>query len=184
VLANHGKVYPGWPMPFQLLIDIKNTGTATYAELEQVLRSPRFAFLFTHFVFGKVRRGPVTAVVSGDRPRAVMEAQQVRWAFYDGRIADPADLGPGADPALTPLVSDNWTKPFGWTGTGPMPEDERSRLDQFVATAHAAGQRVRFWATPDLPGPQRDAVWQVLCEAEVDHINTDDLAGLAEFLRR
>lgn len=183
VLANHGKVYPGRPVHFQVLIDIKNTGVATYTEFDRVLRSPRYAFLFTHFAFGKVRRGPVTAVVSGDRPRALMESQLFRSAFYDGRIADPNDLGPGADPALTPLVSDNWTKLFGWTGIGPIPAAERAKLHQIVATAHTAGQRVRFWATSDLPGPQRDAVWRELLDAEVDHINTDDLAGLERFLR-
>lgn len=49
-------------------------------------------------------------------------------------------------------------------------------------TAHARGQRVRFWATPDLPGPDRDALWGELVAAGVDHLNTDDLAGLASFL--
>jgi glycerophosphoryl diester phosphodiesterase len=183
VIANHGKVYPGRRMPFQILIDIKNTGAATYAELDRVLRSPRYAFLFTQVEGAKVRRGAITAVVSGDRPRDVMAAQHDRFAFYDGRIADPNDLGPGADPALTPLVSDNWTKLFGWTGIGPMPEAERATLHRIVATAHDAGQRVRFWATPDLPGPERTAIWQELLAAGVDHINTDDLPGLERFLR-
>jgi glycerophosphoryl diester phosphodiesterase len=37
---------------------------------------------------------------------------------------------------------------------------------------------VRFWATPESP-----AVWGELVDAGVDLINTDDLAGLREFLR-
>jgi hypothetical protein len=112
-----------------------------------------------------------------------LQAQRHRLAFYDGRIADPTDLGPGSDPTLTPLVSDNWTKLFGWTGIGPMPAADRAKLHQIVATAHNAGQRVRFWATPDLPGLARDAVWHELLAADVDHINTDDLPALARFLR-
>lgn len=48
--------------------------------------------------------------------------------------------------------------------------------------AHAAGYRVRFWATPDLDTPAREALWRELVAAGVDHINTDDLAGLQEFL--
>jgi glycerophosphoryl diester phosphodiesterase len=184
ILANHGKVYPGRPVLFQLLIDVKNTGAATYAELDRVLRSPRYAFLFTVFIAGHVHRGPITAVVSGERDRAAMAAQRVRFAFYDGRILDPNDLGPGADAGLAPLVSDNWTKVFTWTGTGPMPAAERARLSEIVSTAHNAGQRVRFWATPDTPGPERDAIWRELRTAGVDHINTDDLAGLAAFLQR
>ncbi|MFE4955615.1 hypothetical protein ACFRCW_16220 [Streptomyces sp. NPDC056653] len=38
-------------------------------------------------------------------------------------------------------------------------------------------------ATPDVAGPERDAVWTELPAAGVDHLNTDDLAGLELFLR-
>ena len=63
-----------------------------------------------------------------------------------------------------------------------MPEAEHAKLRAFVSTAHANGYRVRFWATPDQPGAARDAVWTELADAGVDHINTDDLAGLQQFL--
>ncbi|RZQ62335.1 phosphatidylinositol-specific phospholipase C/glycerophosphodiester phosphodiesterase family protein [Amycolatopsis suaedae] len=183
VLANHGKVYRGRPVPFQLLIDIKNTGAATYEVLDRALRDRRYAFLFSRYRHGVVVPGAVTAVVSGDRPRAVMAGQRDRLAFYDGRIADPADLGPGADARLAALVSDNWTKLFTWTGSGEFPAAERARLRDLVLQCHRAGQRIRFWATPDEPGPARAALWRELYAAGVDHINTDDLAGLADFLR-
>ena len=182
VIRNHGGVYPGHS-DFQLLIDIKTEGESTYAALDTLLRNPRYTFLFTSYRFGHVWRGPVTAVVSGNRPRATMEAQRTRVAFYDGRIANTTDLGPGSDARLTPLVSDNWTTLFSWTGAGPMPADERAELRTIIRTAHRAGQRVRFWATPDVAGPERDAIWRELVNADVDHINTDDLAGLADFLR-
>jgi Glycerophosphoryl diester phosphodiesterase family len=94
------------------------------------------------------------------------------------------DLGPGDDARLVPLVSDNWTRVFSWTGEGEMPASERTRLHQIVTTAHTADQRVRFWATPDMPGAARDAVWNELLAAGVDHINTDDLTGLETFLRQ
>jgi hypothetical protein len=183
VLANGGKVYRGKPLEFQLLIDIKTNGVAAYTELDKVLRG-KYSFLMTHYVHGFVLRGPVTAVISGDRPRDLMAAQRHRLAFYDGRIADPNDLGPGSSAALTPLVSDNWTKLFTWTGAGEFPAAERAKLREIVATAHKAGQRVRFWATPDVPGADRDAIWRELVKAGVDHINTDDLDGLQSFLTR
>ncbi|WP_375546469.1 phosphatidylinositol-specific phospholipase C/glycerophosphodiester phosphodiesterase family protein [Actinophytocola gossypii] len=178
-----GGIYKGRWVDFQLLIDLKTEGESTYAALDRLLRSPRYAFLWTSYRWGHVWRGPVTAVVSGNRPRATMEAQRSRVAFYDGRIADPNDLGPGSPAKLTPLVSDNWTKLFTWTGVGEMPADERAELRSIVRTAHRAGQRVRFWATPDAPGPAREAIWRELVDAGVDHINTDDLAGLESFLR-
>jgi hypothetical protein len=178
VRANHGSVYPGSGQQLQLLVDIKNTGAATYTELDRVLRAYRF--MLTTYAFGHVRRGAVTAVVSGDRPRELMMSQPVRYAFYDGRLSD---LGTGVPASFMPLVSDNWTRVFTWQGVGEMPAAEWYRLRQIVRTAHRDRQRVRFWATPDTPGAQRDAIWRALVDADVDHINTDDLAGLESFLR-
>ncbi|PRX50257.1 glycerophosphoryl diester phosphodiesterase family protein [Prauserella shujinwangii] len=182
VLANHGHVYRRHA-ELQLLVDIKSAAGPTYAALEQRLRDPRYSFLFTSYTAGKVRERAVTVVLSGNRPRDILAAQRSRLAFYDGRIVDQSDLGPGSDARLTPLVSDNWTRLFTWTGVGPFPAEERARLAEIVRIAHAARQRVRFWATPDTPGPAREALWTALLEAGVDHINTDDLAGLEEFLR-
>ncbi|MEV4171800.1 MULTISPECIES: phosphatidylinositol-specific phospholipase C/glycerophosphodiester phosphodiesterase family protein [unclassified Nonomuraea] len=176
-LVRHGSVFPGSRQQLQLLVDIKNNGAATYTELDKVLRTYRK--LLTTYHKGKVKPGAVTVVISGDRPRDLMAAQERRYAFYDGRMAD---LGQG-NPGLIPLISDNWTNHFTWTGTGEMPAAERDKLRQIVATAHRDGQRVRFWATPDVAGPARDALWRELVAADVDHINTDDLAGLEQFLR-
>lgn len=41
---------------------------------------------------------------------------------------------------------------------------------------------MRFWATNDMPGPAREALWRELAAAGVDYINTDDLAALEDFL--
>ncbi|MFB9072292.1 hypothetical protein ACFFX0_14215 [Citricoccus parietis] len=63
-----------------------------------------------------------------------------------------------------------------------MPAVERERLYEYVDQAHAAGYRVRFWATNDIAGQARENLWAELEAAGVDHINTDDLAGLQTFL--
>ncbi|GAA2936836.1 phosphatidylinositol-specific phospholipase C/glycerophosphodiester phosphodiesterase family protein [Streptomyces enissocaesilis] len=182
--ADHGSVHRGYRRPVQLLIDIKTDGAATYPELHRQLR--RYRRMLSTYAYGRVRPGAVTPVISGHRAaRAPMEAQRVRHAFYDGRLDDLA--GPGAaNPApasFIPLISGNWTHSFTWQGDGPFPAAERAKLHAVVSTAHRRGQRVRFWATPDLPGPARDAVWTELLAADVDHVNTDDLAGLERFLR-
>jgi hypothetical protein len=178
VRANHGHVYRGSDLSLQLLVDLKNTGAATYTELDRVLRTYRK--MLTSYRAGRVSHAAVTVVVSGDRPRELMQAQRVRYAFYDGRSAD---LDSGAPASFIPLISDNWSNLFTWQGLGAMPAAERAKLRQFVRTAHADRQRVRFWATPDIAGPAREAVWRELVAANVDHINTDDLAGLEAFLR-
>ena len=59
-----------------------------------------------------------------------------------------------------------------------MPPEEREALDRWVRRAHAQGRTVRFWNTPDRP----DA-WEILFDAGVDVIGTDDLAGLEKFFR-
>ena len=170
-------VYPKWDGSLQLLIDIKSEGEATYAAIEQELAKHRD--IMSRYTNGNVKTGPVTAVISGNRPLATMQAQGRRFSFYDGRSAD---LTSGMPAGLMPLASDNWTKLFTWQGVGPMPEAERAKLQAYVAEAHANGYRVRFWATPDVPGDAREAVWTELADAGVDHINTDDLAGLQQFL--
>lgn len=177
VRDNRGSVYPGWDGSLQLLIDIKSDGEPTYAAVHEALAEHKR--ILERSVRGHVRPGPVTAVISGNRPLETMRSQAVRYAFYDGRSGD---LGSGLPASLMPLVSDNWTKLFTWQGEGAMPVAERERLHAFVDQAHDSGYRVRFWATPDQAGPARDAVWTELAEAGVDHINTDDLAGLDEFL--
>ncbi|MFD3835480.1 phosphatidylinositol-specific phospholipase C/glycerophosphodiester phosphodiesterase family protein [Streptomyces sp. NPDC058642] len=178
VRANRGSVYRGHRKPLQLLIDIKTEGSSTYLELDRHLR--RYKHLFTTYARGRVLPGPVTAVISGDRAaRAPMEAQTVRRAFYDGRLAD---LGGPAPASFISLISDNWTLNFTWQGVGAFPDVERQKLRGIVGAAHARGQKVRFWATPDLAGPARDALWGELLAAGVDYLNTDDLAGLEAFL--
>lgn len=177
--AGHGSVYPHHRRPLQLLIDIKADGVAAYRELDR--RLARYGSLFTRYHHGRVRPGAVTAVISGDRAaRVPMEAQRTRLAFYDGRLDD---LGTASPASFTPLISANWTQTFSWLGAGPFPSAERDRLRTLVSTAHREGRRIRFWATPDLPGPEREAVWSELLAAGVDHLNTDDLAGLERFLR-
>ncbi|WP_346957988.1 phosphatidylinositol-specific phospholipase C/glycerophosphodiester phosphodiesterase family protein [uncultured Arthrobacter sp.] len=170
-------VYPKWGGSLQLLIDIKSDGESTYAAIEQELAKHRD--IMSRYSHGSTKTGPVAAVISGNRPLATMQAQETRFSFYDGRSAD---LTSGIPAGLMPLVSDNWTKLFTWQGVGPMPEAERAKLRAYVADAHANGYRVRFWATPDMPGAARDAVWNELFDAGVDHINTDDLAALQQFL--
>ncbi|OXM72676.1 phosphatidylinositol-specific phospholipase C/glycerophosphodiester phosphodiesterase family protein [Amycolatopsis thermalba] len=177
VRAHGGRVYPRWRESFQLLIDIKSDGPSAYQAVDAALRE--FRFMLTRWTGGREHDGAVEVVISGNRPRAEMLAQRTRFAGYDGRLGD---LGTGTPATFMPLVSDNWANAFTWRGVGPMPAAERAKLQGIVAQAHAAGYRVRFWATPDTPGAAREAVWRELLAAGVDHINTDDLAGLRDFL--
>jgi hypothetical protein len=171
IRQNGGRVYPDAP-PIVLLIDIKTEAESTYMALDSVLR--RYADILTIFSRETSNEGPVTAVVSGNRPRATMAAQAMRFAAYDGRLEDLELQSPAT---FIPLVSDNWSAFADWSGEGDPPREVLQRLEETVAEAHAQGRKIRFWATPDSP-----AVWRVLHDAGVDLLNADDLEGLRNFL--
>ena len=163
--------------PLILLIDIKDHGLTTYSLLDRILNDFREILCFVSpeaYV-----RGKVMVVVSGNRPVEYMMKQTHRFAFVDGRMKD---LTEEYSPLLMPLISDRWTKYFSWRGKGDMPEKERAQLRLYVQHAHENGQLIRFWATPDSSGKEREAVWTELLEAGVDLVNTDDLTGLRAFL--
>ncbi|MCJ8504268.1 phosphatidylinositol-specific phospholipase C/glycerophosphodiester phosphodiesterase family protein [Kocuria flava] len=177
VSPNGKQLYPGHDGGLQLLIDLKSEGPATWAAVERELAERR-KFITRHRD-GRVTERAVEVVISGNRPLADMQAAELRYSSYDGRSTD---LDSGLDPSFMPLVSENWTRLFTWQGVGEMPEVERERLHAYVERAHAQGYRVRFWATNDIAGPARENLWTELRASGVDHINTDDLAGLQEFL--
>lgn len=167
-----GSVYPAGPR-FFLLIDIKTDGAATYRVLREVLAG--YADMLSTVRDGRLEPSTVTVVISGNRPIDMIAAENVRHCGIDGRLSD---LG-SAEPAhLVPWVSDNWTSHFRWRGDRPIGDEESKKLREIVQAAHAKGRMVRFWATPDTP-----EAWRILADAGVDLINTDDLAGLAAFLR-
>ena len=179
VSANGKQLYPGYDGDFQLLVDIKSGGPETWAAIEEELAEHQK--FITRYHKGAVKDRAVEAVISGNRPLAEMQAADTRYSFYDGRSTD---LDSGLEPEFMPLISENWTKLFTWQGVGQMPAAEREALHDYVEQAHAAGYRVRFWATNDIAGPARENLWTELRAAGVDHINTDDLPGLQEFLTR
>lgn len=168
-----GSVYPGGGL-FQLLIDIKSDAEPTYAALSKTLAE--YGDIVTVVRGGRVEPKAIQVVVSGNRPIETMAAQTVRYAGVDGRMSD---LDSDLPVHLMPLLSDRWSAHFQWQGQGPIDPSERRELQALVADTHAAGRRIRFWATPET-----QEAWQLLHKVGVDHINTDDLQGLESFLRR
>lgn len=172
VRKNGGSVYPGGG-EFILLLDAKADGEAVYRALKELL--PRYAEMLTVFRADSVERRAVAAILSGDRPRAAVEADVERLVALDGRLPD---LESDAPASLVPLVSQDWASAFAWRGSGRMPEAQRRELRRLVEAAHARGRKLRFWGTP-----HASSLWAELLDAGVDLINADDLEGLEDFLR-
>ena len=176
ITRNGGRVYPDGPL-FTLLIDVKSAAVPTYEVLDRILAE--YQDIFTSYSVDGRDDKAILAVVSGNRARAFMESQEIRFAAYDGRLAD---LESDAPADFIPLISDNWTRHFAWKGIGEMPAKEQRKLSRIVQTVHQKGRRIRFWGTPDSPSAARQALWRELILAGVDLINTDDLDGLQQFL--
>jgi hypothetical protein len=172
IKANGGSVH-GDGKPFHLLIDLKTAGEPTYAALDKVLA--QYSDMLSTVKDGKQERKAVDVSISGDRPIATITAAPLRYAGIDGRLSD---LDSDQPTHLMPIISDNWAMTFRWRGEGEFKPAERQKLHDFVKRAHDSGRQIRFWASPDTV-----AAWRELQAAGVDMINTDDLPGLAEFLR-
>ena len=171
IRRNGGRVYRGGPT-VTLLVDVKSEAAATYAALHAVFKN--YADILTTFRAGRTETKAITIIISGNRARDEMTAQTERFAAYDGRTADldvPTDL--------IPLISENTEKILGHKWQGDLAPADHAKLKDFAARAHADGRKVRFWNTPD-----REDAWAILDGLGVDFINTDDLGGLAKFLRR
>lgn len=171
VARNGGRVYPDGP-EIILLIDIKGPGKPTYLALRDVLKD--YADILTTFTRKGIRHGAVRVIISGSRPRSIMESEKKHLAAYDGRLGD---LDSDLSEHFMPLISASWTSTFKWRGEGPMPDAERETLRTIVEKAHAKGRILRFWATP-----HNEDLWQTLFDAGVDLINTDDHPRLRAFL--
>lgn len=156
-----------------LLIDFKTAAEPTYEAVRKVLTN--YTGMLTHFESGRIHTNAVTVIISGNRPRETLLAESSRLAAFDGRLAD---LGKNLPVSFMPLISDNWNNHFAWKGSGEFPAEEREKLKSIVTQAHSENRKLRFWATPDTK-----AAWHELRAAGVDLINTDNLAGLASFLR-
>jgi len=176
IAQNSGRVYPNGPQ-FTLFIDIKTQSVATYKVLSKMLTE--YKNIITSFDSTGRSDKAIIVYVSGNRPRALMESEPLRYAGYDGRLTD---LQSDAPATLIPIISDRWSSHFSYKGSGPMPADQLQKLKTIVETAHKKGRIVRFWATHDRPSPQRQNLWRILLESGVDLLNTDDLPGLQQFL--
>ena len=173
VRAGGGAVHAGRP-DFVLLVDVKSAATPTYAAVAAALAD--YAEILTEFVEGREIRRAVTVIISGNRDEATLRAAPRRWAAMDGRRVH---LDSELPATLIPWISENWRTFSPWHWTGPMPDEVRRNLGEWVAQAQSRGRRLRFWNVPDSP-----AAWRELRAAGVDVIGADDLAGLEAFLAR
>ncbi len=182
-LRDHVRAHDGWVYQsdhsLDLLVDIKSDAGSTYQELRDVLA--RYSDMLTNYSETGVQMGAISVIVSGNRPRELMVAEEVRLATYDGRIEDLQSPMPDN---FVSVISDNWEDHFSWRGLGSLSEADSRRLAQTLGAAHGSGYRLRFWNIPAPVGGPIQEVWRRLLEAGVDLLSVDDVSGYRDFLVR
>ena len=166
--SEHGRVYPGWSEPFQLLLrlDRAEAGVAAHVALEALLKT--HAELFTRCTADQVTPGAVTVVLTGHGwPRESLVDAYERSAFLEGHVDSPC--GP---PSLVPLVYESLAERLGWHARGRgrvLPAEARHIVRSLVLQAHAEGRRLRFVDVPERPAAVRLALWRELRAVGVDY---------------
>ena len=158
---------------FLLWLDVKRGGDAFQTALQKMLEP--YSMLSSYTDNG-AKQGPVTIVLTGD---AKFKEKYVtlpsRKACRDSNYYSVDD--PIADNGWM-WYAVSWGRLFKWTGNGPIPADEREKLQTVVDDMHAKGRKVRFYGVPDKP-----VYWRLAMEAGVDLINTDHIPELHDFLK-
>jgi hypothetical protein len=185
--ARGGRLCRDQRVPFRLVVEFtgavrdEETLLRAYRMLEQQLRD--HAPLLSRCVDGRLEPGAVTVAIAGIVDvRGLLATQARRYAFADGTFDDLGNAA--APPALVPMISEPWTRRFGWDGREPISAEERHLLHALVRSAHDDGRTVRIGGLPTGSRAARRAIWTELGEAGVDVIADADQSGLSRHLRR
>ena len=185
--ARGGRLCRDQRVPFRLVVEFvgpsrdAETLLRAYRMLDQQLRD--HGPLLSRCDDGRLVPGAVTVAVAGIVDvRELLAAQRQRYAFADGTFDDIGSRG--APPALVPMISEPWSRRFGWDGREPIPAEERHLLHAMVRAAHDDGRTVRISGLTVGSRRARRAIWAELGAAGVDVIGDTDLRGLARHLRK
>ena len=172
IQENVGMVYKDYKGPIILMIEFKTDASAAYPKLKEVLE--RYKDILTVYHHDSIiKQGSIQILITGHKPYDAVMKEETSYVTIDG---DVKMLKESKYDAVITRYSDPWGIYFTWTGNGPMPADEKERLDDLVAQAHKKGKQIRFYAIPDKP-----EVWRVLLAAHVDWVNTDKLKDYSYF---
>lgn len=166
--ANQGSIYPGYDGVFYLWIDIKFESAKAYKRLKEVLYPYRE--MLNYYENGQFHQGKITVILSGARPFKELLEDDLQLMTLDGR---PEDLKFNYPSYLMPFISENAGKVCGISDYSEFGPNAISRIHEFVQNAKAQNKKTRLWATPE-----EESLWDILLQAKIDLINTDDLSRL------
>ena len=155
---------------FHLLIDLK---TAAEPTLEVLLESMK---AYEQLLFGEGNPDGLKLIISGNRPKTENYVNYPEWMLFDYQSKS---LSPTLPWEKIGMVSLSFRQFSVWNGKGRMVEEERQRVQDFIALVHGYNKPVRFWASPD-----SKSAWKAFYEMGEDYINTDHPIQAAEYLSK
>lgn len=168
-----GRIHRDGPLEFRLLLDFKDAPETLWPALAPLLE--RYASLLSSWdAKGTLTRRAVRIVISGRKPWKQVAETGPRRVALDASLRE---LRRGYDPRIA-LCSEPWRAHVAWKGRGRIPGEDLARIRACVSRAHAYGVPLRFWGVP-----ARARVWKRIYDEGVDVLHTDNVRGLAAFLR-
>lgn len=166
IRKNKGSVYANPKQRLTLMIDLKTEGVATLNKLVDILK--KYPELITC--------SSLEFMISGNVPDPASWKNYPAFIHVDGRpgvVYTPDQL------KRISMISTSFRNHSKWKGIGKLAESDHKKIVALMEEAHSKGKIFRFWATPDF----KDA-WQEQMNLKMDVIVTDDVEGLAAFLKQ
>lgn len=160
-----GKAYPD-NKPLTLMIDIKSEADATLKAMAQQLNA------FPAIISNK----NIKIVISGNRPFSSKWMTYPQFIRFDGRLNEnytPEEL------SRIEIISADLKEITVWNGKGVLTQADLHKMQSAIKKVHDLHKKIRFWGTHDNVN-----TWMTLMNLKVDLIGTDNVAELAEFIRK
>jgi alkaline phosphatase len=162
---HYGYPYADTSKRLQMLIDIKTDSINTLAALINLLQ--KYPLL--------LQSNKLNWVITGNRPDPSLFKNYPSYILFDGELY--RDYSKEALEKIV-LLSDNFARYSLWDGKSGLPAKDEAVLTTAVKKAKLLHKPVRFWNCPD-----NARAWKQLIKLNVDYINTDHIAALAQFLK-
>ncbi len=165
IAHNNGFVYTNHEKSLTLMIDLKTEGVSTLNALVKKLKKyPQLISCTT-----------LKIVVSGNVPDPSLWKNYPSFIHFDGR---PGITYTKEHLDRVNLISTNFKDHTQWNGKGVLTKPEQEKITRLIESVHAKGKKIRFWGAPDF-----DNSWMILMSLKVDILGTDDVTGLAAYLK-
>jgi alkaline phosphatase len=164
-LKNKGFAYADHGKSLTLMIDLKTDGVKTLTKLAEKIRKYPALLSCKNFQI----------TVSGNVPDPKRWNEFPDFIHFDGR---PGIAYTKEQLARISLISTSFGDHSKWNGKGVPVKSDFNKIISLRDGVHANGKKLRFWGAPDFAN-----AWLVMMSLKIDILGTDDVQGLAAFLK-